>query len=869
MKGCLRVLALNLLLLPGLASAQSVISGRVTDQFGRDLFGANVLIDSLVIGASTDFQGNYSFQIPAAHVGQTFKLTVRFVGYTEQTREIIVGEGVMTEDFVLSIDLLKLDELVVTARNREELLQGVPLAVSAYTGRDLESREIGTTDQLGYITPNVTFNNSGALAGSKAAAQVYVRGVGQRDYLPVTDPGVAVYIDGIYMPRTLGMVLDLIDVERVEILRGPQGTLFGRNALGGAVSVHSRRPDAEARKSIRVQLGDDRMTNLTASANGALGDGLFGSVMLALRKRDGYVTRIHDGLDMGDDNGLAARSVIVWRPLETVEIFATADYSRKRENGAPAVNGGVNDRQALATFGNGALPSCTAIRVNLNFPGSGPPTFPPPGQGAGGADGCYGPDSFAGEYISEGTFPVFSDVDSWGASTRVSWLLSESVMLRSLTGYRGLSMLTSRDADNTPANILQNENAVESNQLSQELQLSGVGLGERMHWQTGLYLVRELGFSGTDLTLPTGSFDSNWDLDFSSMAGFAQATTDVTTAISLTVGARYTRDRKTVRPDVYARGDASHGRRSIHEATWPLAAGIYRAATGPLEAGDRLLPNKDFTNSFDALTAMANLAYRFSENMMAYVGFAQGYKSGGFDARVPTPPPGYDANSPDAAPTDYEPETVNSYEIGLKSSTSDGRLKLNLALFRADYEDLQVIIRESINPITVNGGSADLQGAELEAAWRPAGGWSIVASLGVLSAEYESLSSTVLESNTPVLPGHRLAKTPRSNYSLGLGKTFHALGLPVTPRIDWSYTASQYHDTVNTPQLFQEGYHLLHAAISVASADGGWEVVSAFRNLTDERYLLTGTSAWGTAAAYIEQVYGRPFEWSISLKRHW
>ena len=765
--------------------------------------------------------------------------------------------------------VVRLQPLVVTARNREELLQDVPLSVTALSGRDLELGQVGTTDQLGQIMPNVNFNHSGALSGTKSAAQFYIRGVGQRDFLPVTDPGVAVYVDGIYMPRSLGAVMDLIDIDRVEVLRGPQGTLFGRNAVGGAVSVHSRRPDAEARRSIRAQLGDDRMTNLTVSANGALGDGLFGSVTLALRKRDGYVKRIHDGLDKGNDNGRAVRGAILWRPSATFEVFATADYSRRQENGAPTVNGGLNDKQAFGTFGNAALPGCTAIAVNPNFPGTGPPTFPPPGQGAGGAEGCYGPDSFAGEYVSEGTFPAFSDLDSWGAGARVSWSLGGGVTLRSLTGYRGLDMWNSRDADNTPANILQIQIAVESEQLSQELQLSGLGLDDRMHWQTGLYLVRETGYYLGAVTLPTGAFDSHWDLENSSMAGFAQATADVTAALSLTVGARYTRDWKSVTPNVFALGDASQGRGSIHGPTWPLAEGIFRAATGPMNRGDRILANREFTRDFDALTVMANLAHRLNDNAIAYVGFAEGFKSGGFDARVPSPPPGYEPNSPDAPPTDYEPETVASYEIGLKSSTGDGRLRLNLALFRADYEDLQVVIRESINPITVNGGSADLQGAELEAAWIPAGGWDIAASVGVLSAEYGSLSDAVRENRNPLQPDYKLTKTPRFNHSLGIGRTFHARGLPVTPRIHWTYTASQYHDPVNTPQLFQEGYHLLHATIGLASADGGWEVLSAFRNLTDERYLLTGTSAWGTAAAYIEQVYGRPFEWSVSVKRTW
>ncbi len=765
--------------------------------------------------------------------------------------------------------VVKLRPLLVTARKREEFLQDIPLAVSAFSGRDLELRRIEAGDQLGYIAPNLSFNSSGAFSGTKASAQIYIRGVGQRDYIPLKDPGVAVYVDGIYMPRTVGSVLDLVEVDRVEVLRGPQGTLFGRNAVGGAVSVHSRMPDAEPRRTFRAQFGDDRMTNLTASANGALADGLFGSVTLALRKRDGYVKRVHDGLDMGDDNGRAVRGALLWTPRETLRIFASADYSRRRENGAPTVNGGVNDKMALATFGNAALASCTAIRINPNFPGNGPPTFPPPGVGAGGAEGCYGPDSFAGHYVSEGTFPVFADLDSWGGGAEVSWTLGGWGRLRSLTGYRGLVLEASRDADNTPANILQNEIVVESYQISQELQLSGVAVDERVHWQTGVYLVREDGFNRTGVTLPTGAFDSDWDYGSRSAAGFAQATAAPTEPLSLTVGARYTKDRKTVLPNVFVLGDASHGRRSPFGPTWPLAAGIYRAATGPMKPGDRMLPYKEFGDDFEALTTMANLAYRFNDDAMAYFGFAQGFKSGGYDSRHPTPPPGHGPNSPDAAPSSFGPEAVSSYEFGVKSQVLDGRLKLNLALFRADYEDMHVVVRQSINPITVNGGSAVLAGAELEVAWIPAEGWDVVGHLGALRARYDEINDVVLESNTPIYRHYRLSKTPALGHSLAVGRAMRLLGRWVTPRIDWSFTGSQYHDAGNTHQLFHPGYHLLNASVALVSENGRWETVHSFRNLTNERYLLTGTSAFGTAAAYIEQVWARPFEWSVSLKYRW
>ena len=765
--------------------------------------------------------------------------------------------------------LVQAEPLLVTARKREEFVQDIPLAVSAFSGTDLELRRIESTDQLGYIAPNLSFNSSGAFSGTKASAQIYIRGVGQRDYIPLKDPGVAVYVDGIYMPRTVGPVMDLLEVDRVEVLRGPQGTLFGRNAVGGAVAIHSRMPNAEPRRTLRAQFGDDRMTNFSASANGALADGLFGSATLALRKRDGYVKRVHDGLDTGDDNGQAVRGALLWTPGETLRVFASADYSRRRENGAPTVNGGVNDKMALATFGNGALPGCKAISINPEFPDKGPPTFPPPGVGAGDAEGCYGPNSFAGHYVAEGTFPAFADVDSWGGGTEVAWTLGEWGRLRSLTGYRGLVLEGSRDADNTPANILQNEIVVESFQVSQEVQLSGVALDERMHWQTGVYLVRENGFSRTGVTLPTGSFDSDWDYGSRSVAGFAQATADLMEALSLTVGARYTMDRKTVTPNVFVLGDASQGRRSPFKPTWPKAVGIYRAATGPMKPGDRMLPNREFSDDFEALTTMANVAYRLNDDAMAYFGFAEGFKSGGYDSRHPTPPPGHEPNSPDAAPSSFDPETVSSYEFGVKSQWREGRLRLNLALFRADYEDLHIVVRQSINPITLNGGSADLSGVELEVAWMPADGWDVAGHLGAIRAKYDRINKSVLDSNTPIHPDYKLAKTPAVGHSLTVARTMRLGGRSVKPRIDWSFTGSQFHDAGNTPQLFQDGYHLVNASITLVSEDGRWELAHSLRNLTDERYLLTGTSAFGTAAAYIEQVWGRPLEWSVSLKYRW
>ncbi len=219
----------------------------------------------------------------------------------------------------------------------------------------MEAQDIATTDQLGYFTPNLSFNSSGAFAGRKSAAQVFIRGMGQLDYLPVTDPGV-------------------------EVLRGPQGTLFGRNAVGGAVVLHSRRPDDRPRRSVRAEFGSDGMTNGTVLVSGPVAGGLYAGLTVALRKRDGYVTWVHDGLDMGDDDGRAVRGTLVWPSGESLEVFAVADYSRRRENGAPTVSGGVNDRMAFGAFGNALLPGSIADPAGCGATASGTGRRPTTGE---------------------------------------------------------------------------------------------------------------------------------------------------------------------------------------------------------------------------------------------------------------------------------------------------------------------------------------------------------------------------------------------------------------------------------------------------------------------------------------------------------
>jgi iron complex outermembrane receptor protein len=766
-----------------------------------------------------------------------------------------------------------LEEVVVTARKREESLQDTPVAVSAFTAQELQYRQIDSTDRLGDVTPNLTFDSVSPSSGSSSAAQIFIRGIGQTDFTPVTDPGVGLYIDGVYMARSVGNVLDFLDVDRVEVLRGPQGTLFGRNTIGGAVVIHSKRPTEEFGGSIKGQFGDDDMVYVTGKINVPVTDGLAANLAYAYRDRDGYVTRTTDGIDTGDDDSHAVRGSVLWDALDNFAGYLTFDYSRIRENGAPTVSGGVNDTMAFGTFGNGLLASCTAIVINNGgfgppaFGAGGPPSLPPPGVGAMGAPGCFGSDTFAGEFTSQGTFPVRSELDVWGVSGELTWEAADWLTIKSITGYREMEMESSRDGDNTPANIFATQDFYDHQQISQEVQFSGRLLDERLQWLFGLYYFQEDGFNINPVTLPVGAIQSGGLYDNESLAAFFQGTYSLTDRLDVTFGVRYTDDTKRFTPDQIALGDASMGVGSPFPNTWTNFAGIYLSSTGPMLPGDRILPFREFEKEFDDVSIMINFAYNWTDELMTYFTYSEGFKSGGFDQRFAAPPIDAATGLLTNAPDTFDPEFVKSYELGFKSQWLENRLRLNAAFFFTDYEDLQIIIRETFNPITFNGGEAEIKGAEFELTWVPTDRWYITAALGYIDAEYGQLSSSVLMNATPVLPDNSLVNTPEWSTALGVAYSFDVGQFgTLTPRVDWSFHDEQYNDAVNTPQLKQDSYHMLNAALTLETNDGQWEAVLAFRNILDEEYLITGNSAFQTAASYVEQVYGRPFEWSISLE---
>lgn len=749
-----------------------------------------------------------------------------------------------------------LEEVVVSARKREESLQDTPVAVSAFTANELKIRNIRSTNQLADVTPNLTFDSNAPASGSNASSQIFIRGIGQTDFTAVTDPGAGLYVDGVYYARSIGGSLDFLDLERVEILRGPQGTLFGRNTIGGAIAIYTRRPGEEFGGVAEVEIGDDNMRNVMVDLDLPISDSLLSKLTLSSRKRDGYVNRVFDGKKLGDDDSMAARIALQWTPTDSVDLFLAVDGTREREQGAPTVSLGLNDMQSFAYLTNIQIPKC----VLFGLP-------PGPPVSTNGDPNCLNDTTFKDEYESEGTAEVRSDLDYWGINLTAQWELNDFLSIKSITAYRDMNSNSARDGDNTQYRVFHTQDSFKHDQFSQELQFNGLASDGTLKWLVGLYYFEEQADNPNPVEFPlpfVGEFVSGGQTDNDNIALFGQATWDTTERLHLTFGLRYTDETKRFSPYSYIPQDAFY----IKGGPGSPVVRFYDCPTGSepgcdgvagrlFTSGDRLVPAGKYSKAFDAWTPMFNVAYDLSDDAMVYVTYAEGFKSGGFDQR-------YNVEFLDG-PTSFEPETAKTYELGLKSTWLDNRLRMNMAAFFTDYQDQQIIVREGFAPTTFNAGESEIKGFEVETSFVPNDAWLLQATVGYIDAQYTKLDQVVLD-NSPINKNTALPQTPEWSTNLGIAYTRDLSGWGyVTPRLDWSYKSEVYNDAINTPQLCQGAYHIINASLSFISVDDTWEIILSGLNLNSELYLITGVSAYDTSAAYTEGVFSRETQWSLSV----
>jgi len=744
-----------------------------------------------------------------------------------------------------------LESVVVTARRRAENLQDTPIAITALSAAELERQQITSTTDLDKIAPNLQFHSYGTLTGNNSAAQVFIRGIGQTDATAAVDPGVGIYIDDVYMGRAVGGAMEFRDIANVQILRGPQGTLFGRNTIGGAVLLATNGPGEDAGNTVRVGLGEDNLHEVFGAFDLPLGERFAARLSLGGRERDGYVKRVFDGKDLGDEKMYTGQLALRWKPTEELALTLRGDYTKEDENGSPFVFRAMNEG---ATFVGAA--SIAAGCPNILDP------FPPPLLVGPLADPRCGNDAQAlGPFENGGTYPASSTLENRGVSLVARWDVNDVFAVKSITADRRLEWTGTRDADNTPLLILHTNYTSKSDQLSQELQ--ALVDSERLDGVFGVYYFDEDSFDR--LLVPLGNPGTSYDtqrvsMDATARAAFTEWTYKITAGFSATAGIRYTKETKGLQSVMFNVAPATRVEPPAPTALCPFAG------PPPTQTNCLFLTTNRFEREFTATTKSASVQYRFNPAVMTYLSWSEGFKSGGFNQRYNAAPPGN-------APISFNAETAESFELGVKLNPTD-TLRVNAAVFTTDYDDIQMTYRLGVVPLLFNAGVASIDGAELEVEFVPTADFRLDASVGYLDAKFDEITppppfGPVTPTATATLSSH-LPFTPQWQAHLGLAYTFHpASNWSLTPRVDASYTARQFFDAGNSPEIAQDdAITLLNASIALASDDDKWRVVLSGNNLTDELYPVAGTSSLTTASGYAEVIYARPRSLAISVTRN-
>jgi iron complex outermembrane receptor protein len=572
-------------------------------------------------------------------------------------------------------------EIVVTARRTEERLQRVPASVSAFNERSLDRIQATDTTGLQGAVPNLNIVQG---RGSSDATNIYIRGIGQPDALQTFDPAVGVYIDDVYLSRIRGTQLDLLDLERIEVLRGPQGTLYGKNTIGGAIKYITRKPGQDFRANASLGLGSYNQFEMKAAASGPITDTLSVGAAFIRSTHDGYVRDDTLHRRYNDKNVIGGRFAVAYTPSTKFRVDLAADYSQ--ENAALNVGRPVNN---LKTFSGTTL-------VVTDPVGSGP---------------------YHWRGRTTPGLPNTTKTKHYGFSGTVAYDLTEALTLKSITAYRNLKTDDYIDIDATQYQVGDVFVGVQQHQVSQELQLAYDG--PRLKGVAGLYYLDEHIASKQDAfandLLGPAFFNSGFlrtiddKLTTKSYAAYANGSYEIVPAVRLSAGLRYTHETK----DYFRTTSAFFSLLPVFNNTFVFA------------------PRRGKWNDW---SPMASLDWQVTPSTMLYARAAKGFKSGGFNGR---------ANDA-ASATAYKPETVWSYEAGFKSSLTN-QVKLNGDVFDNEYKDFQARISANAGDLNgfpspvlsvVNAGKMRIRGAELEAAYTPTSELLFDTQIGYLDAKY-------------------------------------------------------------------------------------------------------------------------------------
>ncbi len=714
--------------------------------------------------------------------------------------------------------------IVVTARRRAENLQNVPIAITAVTGEALKDQGVRDLKEFSSFVPGVSINN-GRPDGGGTTAQIFIRGVGQNDFLIPNEPGVGLYIDDVYVSSSSGALSSLGDVQSVEVLRGPQGTLYGKNTIGGAIRITTVKPDFDdLHGRVTVTAGSYHRLDVGGTFNIPLGDRVALGISASSRNTDDLQKRYLDrsGNGQGNIDQDAVRAVLRAKPSDNFEIMLSGDYTRIRQHQAYGGNiAYVPGASVLVDTLNAEY--FPTINAALGLPADA--KFDARWATAPGATGATGPNA--------------DHYDVWGIGATMEYDISPDISIKSITAYRGVKGFAGRDGDGSPYEILSTTSFDDNKQFSQEIQLNGSSFDNRFKWTAGIYYMHQDLENRIDAKLWDGLVTTSIPLDFNarslsrlkgdSFAVFGQGTFDVTSALHLTVGGRWNQEK-----------------RDFHNRWYFL-----------VQPREYVCPGIDVSGTFincrstdNVFTPMASLAYDVSRDVMVYASYSDGFKTGGWTPRL------FSQQSLKR----YQPERLKAYEIGVKTTLFDRHVTFNIDAFQSDYTNLQLtsVRADSTGapqPVVENAGAARIRGVEADLVLRLRSGTTVQASLSHLDGKYLRLDPGVsfpLSAQLPETPKLSLSGSIEQRFDIGTSDS-------LTFRLDATYRSKTYKEPSNVEAVAQRPYALVNGRISYALRNDK-VVLSAFgTNLFDKRYIVSGIDVASTFSMY-EAYYGRPRE---------
>lgn len=704
-----------------------------------------------------------------------------------------------------------LEVIQVSATRQTENLQKVPVAVTALSAEELDKMQVTDLGDLESHVPNLNLH-----VGDASNAVIYIRGVGQIDSISFNDPGVGVYLDDVYMGRVQGSFLDVIDPQQIEVLRGPQGTLYGRNTIGGAVRFTSAKPTEDTEGYAALNIGNYGQLGIKATASGALvEDKLLGRFAVASSKRDGFAKNSFNGKDDFDKDTLTWRGSLLYNISDSVNAYLVVDGS----DSSPDHSRTPHRETAIYSVPQGKFlpPGDDPFRVNVNYNDQ-------------------------------------ESLETSGIALTLEYQTGNS-RFKSISALRKMDYRTHLDLDGTTDDAFGIYNFEDQQQKSQELQW--LYNQDDLSVVSGIYYFKEDdstlgGAIAPDFFVPLGNgvffpfpvINAGLrDQVNTSSAIYTNVSWHISPQLGVTLGARYTKEKK----EVTSRGEefAGTGVDSAEEMERAFGTGVGHSVTG-------FRAEEDWNNFSPKLS----VDYQVNNDQLIYASASRGFKSGGFNGRLTS----------FAQP--FDPETLWSYEIGSKSILANNSMRLNLAAFYNDYKNFQ-LSRFSIDADTgaflslfENAGKATIYGAEMELEAVLSDALTLNTNLGYLGGGYDEL---VGDFGVEVSSQRELVNAPRWNGRISLDYWFELDNASLSVSLSGSYRSKTYLTVSSSELLAQGGYSLLDMSVTYLSNDDKWQVSLYGKNLTDKRYRQHGfdlSASPGVQLGY----YGAPLTFGVNVK---